>query len=281
MPRMNSSLLLTTARGVALAFLCAGSAFAATSAAPSSQIFDPVQKPERIDAKWRAHLCALLPGPCEEISLGLFRPRDAGPDDYVLLSAQPLAMTRVKRSTRGARGGDWQVERLHDLSGYKHSITDDKSEPGEARFSLAPALYPLAEGRWAVAVIRSVNQGFSGGGAMYESADFVALDDTPPAEAKPAHAGVPFYCMQDFRACFTEKEYKTSPNCREQNDGQLRITYGAPAKAGEPYAWTYTWRESAWPGNEPKSKMTHTVTRFTDDDVAAAPFCGEGRMSTR
>jgi hypothetical protein len=273
MPRMNSSLLLTTARSLGLAFLCAGSAIAATSAGPSAQIFDPVQKPERIDAQWRAHLCALLPAPCEEVSLGLFRPRDAGPDDYVLLSAKPLAMSRVKRGT----GGAWQLERRNDMTDYKHSIANETSDPDEARFSLAPALYPLAEGRWAVAVIRSVNQGFSGGGAMYERADFVALDDTPPAEAKPAHAGVPYFCMQDFRACFTEKEYKTSPHCREQNDGQLRIAYGAPAKAGEPYAWTYTWRESAWPGNEPKSKMTHTVTRFTDDDIAAAPFCGEGR----
>ena len=277
MPRMNSSILLTSARGFALAFLCAGSVISASSAAPSAavsaQVFDPVRRPERIDAKWRANLCALLPAPCEQESLGLFRPRGAGAGDYVLLSQKPLAMARLNRGTDGA----WHLTKLNDLTGYKHSVTDDTAEPGDTRFSLAPALYPLAEGLWAVGVVRSMSQGFSGGGALYETADFVPLDDTPAAKASPAHAGVPFNCSQDFRACFTEKEYKTSPHCREQNDGQLRIAYGTPAKAGEPYAWSYTWRESAWPGNEPKSKMTQTVTRFTDADVAAAPFCGQGR----
>ncbi len=61
-------------------------------AAPSAQVFDAVKKPESLDAQWRAHLCGLLPQPCDVQELGLYRPRGASPNDYVVLSGEPLVM---------------------------------------------------------------------------------------------------------------------------------------------------------------------------------------------
>lgn len=241
----------------------AGAAHAAEP--PAAQVLIAVPQPERIDAAWADRLCAVLPQPCKPDRLMLYRARDAAPGDYIALAETPLAMARVQRSA----GGAWRVQQLHDFTGYRHSQADDS----DARLSLAPALYPLAEGRWAVAVVSTVREMYSGGGANFGTADFVPLD-VPVPGAKAAHASVPFSCSKMVRACFSEKEYKTSAHCHDESEGSLRIAYDAPARAGGAYAWRYTWRQSEWPAHRPERATTRSVNRFTDGGGAAAPFCG-------
>ncbi|HEX7863343.1 MAG TPA: hypothetical protein VF555_00255 [Variovorax sp.] len=252
-----------------LPFLLALLSFAApVLAAPSAQVFDAVKKPDSLDAQWRTRLCALLPQPCNVQQLGIYRPRGAAPGDYVVLSAEPRAMARVKRST-DATG--WQLDRLHDFSDYAQSLKKDSNgaERPDTRLSLAPALYPLAEGKWAVAVLQTVSEMYSGGGASFDTADFVPLEG-----GKAVHEDIPFSCFKMIRACFSEKEYKTSKHCHDESNGSLRIAYGEPAKPGAPYEWQYTWVQTEWPQNEPRSAATTTRIRFTAKTTERAGFCG-------
>jgi hypothetical protein len=242
-------------------------------AAPPAQVFDAVKKPESLDLQWRTRLCALLPQPCDVQQLGLYRPRGATPADYVVLSAEPLAMARVKRTT-DAKG--WQLDRLHDFSGYAQSLkkedsgtASDTGDKRDMRLSLAPALYPLAEGKWAVAVLQTVSEMYSGGGASFDTADFVPLEG-----GKALHEGIPFSCFKMIRACFSEKDYKTSKHCHDESNGSLRIVYGEAARPGAPYDWQYTWLQSEWPQNEPQRAATTTRIRFTAKTTERADFCG-------
>ncbi|PIF77177.1 hypothetical protein CLU95_4350 [Variovorax sp. 54] len=236
-------------------------------AAPAAQVFDAVKMPESSDAPWRARLCALLPQPCTLERLELYRPRGAAPGEHVLLSAQPLAMARVRR-TAGADG--WQLDRLHDFSAYAQALAKEGSGgTPDVHVSLAPALYPLAEGRWAVAVQQTVTEGYSGGGASFSTADFVPLEG-----GAAVHTGVPFSCNKMVRACFSEKEYRTSKHCHDESFGSLRIAYGEPTKPGGPYDWQYTWLQTEWPQNEPKSATTTSRIRFTAKTIERAGFCG-------
>lgn len=151
---MRSPLLLP-----ALLLLSAAAALHASAApaVPAAQPFDAVDKPERIDPQWRTGLCALMPQPCEAASLQLLRPRAASADAYVVLSTQPLVMARATY----VPGAGWKLDTLHDFSGYRHSMADPKTDNGASEpppLSLAPALYPLADGRWAVAVLWSVTE---------------------------------------------------------------------------------------------------------------------------
>ncbi|CAA2102829.1 hypothetical protein [Variovorax paradoxus] len=249
-----------------LASLLAGPALAA----PSAQVFDAVPKPESVDAQWRARLCALLPQPCDVQQLGLYRPRGAAAGEYIALSAEPLAMARVRRTT-GARG--WQLDRVHQFPVYLDAMRKDGKEEGAAaqdtRLSLAPALYPLADGKWAVAVLQTASEMYSGGGASFDTADFVPLED-----GKAVHEDIPFSCYKMIRACFSEKDYKTSKHCHDESNGSLRIVYGAAAKPGGPYDWQYTWLQTEWPQNEPKSAAVTTRIRFTAKTTERAGFCG-------
>jgi hypothetical protein len=257
--------------GLLLAVLGALAAHAA-AAAPAAQPFDAVEKPERIDPQWRSALCALLPQPCDAPALRLMRPRAAAADAYVVLADRPLAMARLTHTPAAG----WTLDTLHDFSDYRHSMADTTTDTGSADpqpLSLAPALYPLADGRWAAAVLWSVRESYSGGGASFRTADFVPVDGPQKAEAL-AHAGVPFDCNQMIRACFSEKEYKTSPHCHDESTGSLRIAYAAAATAGGDYRWSYTWRQSDWAAHTPARNQRSTVTRFTDRGGEAAPFCG-------
>jgi hypothetical protein len=267
----------TNRRKTALLVMAVMLGSAATQAAaappvPAAQPFDAVGKPDSIDPQWRAALCAHLPQPCDASSLRLLRPRAPAADAYVVLSDQPLAMARVTRTPRAG----WKLDALHDFGGYRHSMaetTTDNGTAGPQPLSLAPALYPVADGHWAVAVLWSVTESYSGGGASFRTADFVPLDGPKKADGL-AHSGVPFACYKMVRACFSEKEYKTSPHCHDESTGSLRIAYAAPAKAGGDYRWSYTWRQSEWAAHEPARNQSIKVARFTDRGGQAVPFCG-------
>jgi len=248
-----------------LALLLAGHVFAA----PAAQPFDAVKKPESVDPEWRVRLCALLPQPCDPQGLGLYRPRGAAVGDYAVLSEEPLsiAMVRIKR---GAGSRSWQLGRLHDFSSYAAAMKKDGGAGmSDVRVSLAPALYPLAEGQWAVAVLQTVSEMYSGGGASFSKADFVPLD-----ESKAVYEGIPFSCSKMVRACFSEKEYKQSKHCHDESSGSLRIAYGEPATPGEPYNWQYTWLQNEWPAHTPASAATTTRLHFAARTTERAGFCG-------
>ncbi|MBT2333692.1 hypothetical protein J7E49_07220 [Variovorax paradoxus] len=239
------------------------------AAAPSAQLFDAVRKPESLDPDWRARLCALLPQPCDPQSLGLYRPRGAAAGDYAVFSGEPLAMARIRRI---AGTGAWQLNRLHDFSSYAAALMRKAADPGMAdvRISLAPALYPLAEGQWAAAVLRTVSEMYSGGGASFSKADFVPLEEATRA----VYEGIPFSCAKMIRACFSEREYKQSKHCHDESSGSLRITYGEPARPGDAYSWQYTWLQSEWPQNTPASDTTTTRLHFTARTTERVSFCG-------
>jgi hypothetical protein len=245
----------------------------ALAAPPSAQLFVAVKKPEAVDPDWRARLCTLLPQPCDAQALGLYKPRGAAAGGYAVISAEPLAIARVQRNGgkgKGAGASGWQLERLHDFSGYAEAIRKDPGDPmSDARLSLAPALYPLAEGQWAVAVVQTVSESYSGGGAAFSKADFVPLEGT-----RMVAEGIPYSCTKMVRACFSEKEYKQSKHCHDESSGSLRITYGEPARPGEPYRWQYTWLQSDWPAHAPANAATTSRLHFAATTTERVGFCG-------
>ena len=254
------------ASGLGLALLSVWLA-APAMAAPSAQVFDAVKKPEALDPQWRNHLCALLPQPCNPQSVNLYRPRGAAANDFVALSEEPLVMARIQRDA----GRAWRLGTLHDFRGYAASLKKEgDADAREPRLLIAPALYPLADGQWAAAVLQTVSEMYSGGGASFDTADFVPLD----SPAKAAREGIPFACSKMIRACFSEKDYRHSKHCHDESSGSLRIAYGDAAQPGAPYDWQYTWLQSEWPQDTPQSATTTTRIRFSANTTERADFCG-------
>jgi hypothetical protein len=167
----------------------------------------------------------------------------------------------------------WQVNKLMDFSGYQHSAATKKDAVNNARITIAPALYPVGPDKWAVALLSTVNEMYSGGGAEFSTADFVAIDSSNLGQAKPVHAGIPFSCSRMVRACFKESQYAQSPHCHDETEGTLRITYGVDANSAEQYHWEYLWRETEWPAHTKRNRAKTTSTKFLDGSSKVS-MCG-------
>ena len=177
---------------------------------------------------------------------------------------------------------DAQAAHHWDFADYAHTRPPSGADPGEP-LEIYPALYPAGDGRYAIALVRRHGEMYSGGGAGFAYADFVLLNTADPADSsKPLlYAGMPFSCSKMVRACFFEREYKTSPHCHDEMSGYLTLQF--PARAGG-VGWSFTWHQTDWPAHVTKARARHTRTRFTlpsahsTGDATAVPknvsFCG-------
>lgn len=235
---------------------------------PKAQPFTPVASPDNIDADWRSNLCALLPQPCEDKSVQIFQNKSANPSGnaYVVIASLPLVMANVERIDN-----TWRLVKLNDFRNYQHSQAEKEGRK-DAYMTLAPALYPLRPDQWAAAVLLTMTESYSGGGASLSVADFVALD--PILKSPAVHAGIPFSCSRSIRACFSQKDYATSPNCHDETEGSLRISYGVSANSAAPYQWDYLWRETYWASFTRANAMKKSSQRFDDISAETVSWCG-------
>ena len=236
---------------------------------PSAKPLIAVVAPEKVDADWRSNICALLPKPCENESLELFTHKNPSGTAYVVLASSPLVMAEIDRSNN-----QWRLSNLLDFRGYRHSAAVPKDAINNVRLTIAPALYPLGPNQWAAALLFTIDETYSGGGAHFTTADFVAAQGTNLGKSKPLQAGIPFSCTRMVRACFKEKEYETSPHCHDETEGSLRISYGLASNSVAPYRWEYLWRETKWPAHKKKSSIKTSSTKFTDSTLGSVPMCG-------
>lgn len=170
-----------------------------------------------------------------------------------------------------------------DFSTYRHSRAQPGHGTGEP-LEIHPAFYPAGDGGYAVALVSRQREAYSGGGADFAFADFVTLSSDPkPRTAAYAlrYAGVPFSCSKMMRACFDEREYKTSSHCHHEMNGYLTIQF--PPRGSAEAGWSFTWHQTDWPAHVGKNRLHHTRSRFTLPAHAAAgdkalpanvSFCG-------
>lgn len=156
--------------------------------------------------------------------------------------------------------------RMWDFSGYRHSYLSFADADTADQLAIHPALYPAGDQKFAIAILNSYSEGYSGGGASFRIADFVVLSDkgdraTPDPKWDVAYAAVPFSCSTLIRACFSEKEYRNSPHCHDENSGYLTIQFPKDHQADR--GWTFTWHESAWPAHVKRAKEHISHFRFT------------------
>ena len=266
----------------ALALVAAASgSLARVDPAPRAVVFTPAKL---TDTGWRSVACAAVEGGCEadDGAAKLYRAASLGPDDYyaILLSGPTLLTLSLDADKH------WRIKERWSLRDYAPTVdayadAGDRADPPY----LFPALYPLGPGDWGVALLRGHSEMYSGGGASVETADFVSLKAIAASAptAKPVYGGVPFSCSKMIRACFSEKDYKTSKHCHDESTGSLRIRYAAAAPGASRHGWTFVWSEKDWPQDTLESKATREVSTIDippggvfDTSNGAFPFCDGG-----
>ncbi len=283
---MNCTVLKLVCAFSLYLLICATSALAETSAHPPKTITRLLEAaPDRLAGDLIATVCGQLAVPCEPSSTKAWVQAQRSDSPLYLTDTSTLMMVMLDKTNPA----DAQRAQVWMLGGFQHSQADEHGLTAQG-LEIYPALYPLpqiTDGAFAVAIVAQKSEMYSGGGAFFSIADFVALQAKPAAVGlawSRAYSAVPFACSKMVRACFAEKEYRTSRHCHDEYDGTLQIVL--PTAAATRKNWTFVWRENEWPAHVAKSKSKSTHTKFTlpfgepkqwpAQLPAAVPFCGGG-----
>jgi hypothetical protein len=210
-----------------------------------------------------ATLCQAGPNPCAPESTRAYVAGTAPPDRVLLIDdAKPLIIEVVREGR-----GEYRARNALNLSGYRHSFEPEGGRDRGEPLRIYPALYPTGQGSFAIAVISTVRDMYSGGGASFEVADFLRFigrrSGEPGTAFEAVYLGVPFSCSKMIRACFSEREYASSRHCHDESTGTLHIRY-AFDNAGNP-DWSFRWRQTEWPAHVGRKH------RDTTDSVLKIP----------
>ena len=195
---------------------------------------------QKITAAQRESLCAQLKISCQPDAIWqLYQVPNQSKHHYVIAQLQ---MFELERGTQG-----YQLHNHWDFSGYQPlsqtphwtvegaSATEDRLD-AQGKFiqpealHIYPALFPVNEQAYSIALIQRWEEMYSGGGMREEVADFVQLK--PQGKYQQIFQNIPFYVSRMIRACFSEQDYaQSNGNCHDLEKLVLNIDYQ------QPYIW--------------------------------------------
>ena len=119
----------------------------------------------------------------------------------------------------------------------KWNIVTVASDDDTHKQYVFPKLFPLTEQRYAIAIIDTFSEMYSGGGAGIERASFYELEGS--GNERPLIKNYPFSFSRMIRACFSEQDYKSSKGkCHDEDSLSLEIR---PIKS---MLWQFRYRYS-------------------------------------
>lgn len=103
----------------------------------------------------------------------------------------------------------------------------DQENENEDSLYIFPKLYPINEQDYAVAVLQTWSEGYSGGGMSEEVADIIHLKADNTVEK--VFENIPFSMSRMIRACFSERDYESSHGkCHDEYNLSSWIQYQKP-----------------------------------------------------
>lgn len=195
-------------------------------------------------------LCAQAKALCEQ--RGQWRSLKTADQSLWLLSGRDIA--RFNASAAGFK-----------LSQQWHLDISDQAQGAPNGQFIFPKLFPMAQNRYAVAVIESFSEMYSGGGAGIERASFYELKDA--GNAHQFIQNYPFSLNRMIRACFSEQDYASAKgNCHDEDRLSLDIR---PVK---PMLWQFRYRYnlSVSPASDSGEK-SYQGSRNLNIDLNQAP----------
>jgi len=146
-------------------------------------------------------------------------------------------------------------ERVNSWNFINYQHHSQKSMDGELAdygTEIFPAFYPLSQQNLAIALVKHWGTAYSGGGKGEQVADFLMLK--PQGKFNVALDQIPFHSYEMIRACFSEKDYKTSPHCHDESASNLSIQFKDVGKLY--YQWTLNYTDFTWEAFKPEKTKT-------------------------
>ncbi len=202
-------------------------------------------------------ICSTLNLHCGE-NLSVWKKKASTDDKLYLIDETPQLFELSKVNNQYKLLNRW------NFKSYTHS-SHDSGDDDLADFGteIFPAFYPLNREKRAIAIVKQYGTGYSGGGKGEEVADFLMLESN--GQFKMALSNVAFYSYEMIRACFSEKDYKTSPHCHDESGSTLSIGF---KDVGKPYyQWTLNYTDFTW-----ESDKSEKYKKIEKNSVIVMPF---------
>lgn len=187
-------------------------------------------------------ICADLNLTCSE-GANLWKKKASNDGKVYLIDSTPQLIELIQEKKNYKVVNSWRFKDYQH-----HNKNSEDGELGNDGVEIFPAFYPLNRQKFAIAVVQHWSTGYSGGGKSEQFADFVMLE--PKGVYKLALPDIPFYSYEMIRACFSEKDYKTSPHCHDETGSSLSIQF---KDIGKPYyQWTLNYTDFTWEAFKPE-----------------------------
>ena len=208
-----------------------------------------------------------------------FEKAQLSPSEQKQLCAQAKALCEQRGQWRSLKTADQSLWLLSggdiirfnaSAAGFKLSqqwhldISDQAQGASNGQF-IFPKLFPMAQNRYAVAVVDSFSEMYSGGGAGIERASFYELKDA--GNAHQFIQNYPFSLNRMIRACFSEQDYASAKgDCHDEDRLSLDI------RPVQPMLWQFRYRYnlSVSPASDSGGK-SYQVSRNINIDLNRAP----------
>lgn len=177
----------------------------------------------------RTVLCDLIPDQCrDKPTWTLYKATQQEKQYYLISNLKLYQLEQNKQSFKILN--QWDFSNYTPQKVSTHWTTEDIDTPSDQKF-LYPALFKISEKTYAIALVQSFHETYSGGGMHEEVADFFEL--IPQQKQKLMFQNIPFSVYRMIRACFSEEDYKKSGEgrCHDEENLVLNIRYL------KPYAW--------------------------------------------
>jgi hypothetical protein len=234
----------------------------------------PINDTQSIDALMDV-VCAHPQSDCQHSKPVIYTAKNADLASTVFYAVHEENLTIQK--IEQLKNKSWVVV---DFWNLKASANHQSVKSPDVTVSIDPTLYPISKEEWAIALISSRSEMYSGGGGHFTSADFIALR---PQQALKVLSNIPLSCSKLMRACFTAKDYKNSKRCHDEIDGDMIIKIKDTKKTN--FFWQFTWLQTELYSKTPKSKMVRKNHSFTTNPLEnlmpqglkKIDFCGVSR----
>lgn len=182
-----------------------------------------ILKKQNLSTQQIKQLCDLLPESCRDQPVWYL---------YTTVKQDYYLIDHLKFYQLGFEKQKFNIQQHWDFSSYRPQTQQPRwashDEGDEIGYlSIFPKLFALNETDFALGIVQTWTEGYSGGGMEEEVVDFLKLK--PKGQYEQVFQNIPLSMYRMIRACFSEQQYiESKGKCHDDYSLDLQIVYVKP-----------------------------------------------------
>lgn len=229
---------------------------------------DIVLKKQTISTQQMEQLCYLLPQQCRDKPVWKL---------YKTAQQRYYLIDHLKFYQLGFANNKLHIEKRWDFSNYqpkiqtaRWAVSDSTLKNEDQHLYIFPKLFPVNEQDYALGIVQTWSEGYSGGGLQEEVVDFLQLKNN--GQYQQVFQNIPLSMYRMIRACFSEQQYKESQGkCHDEYSLDTQIAYIKPYTWQIKYDYQADFSPASDTGTKPIREHKNYVLKENRQDAILLP----------